>query len=154
LYGKTCANEVGLTLALAHELQHVIQHANAHDLWALNSLVGNRLDALKLKVTEIPTEVEARIVSKRVAVHFFGEQRVTQYIDEKIAEGITRNDDADVADWRFVRTLTASSSVDLVSDTQHLFKRLKPYRSALEAALEDKKGDPDFGDIDLDTFLE
>ncbi len=29
LYGSTCANEVGLTMTLAHELQHAIQHGNA-----------------------------------------------------------------------------------------------------------------------------
>lgn len=53
LYGSTCANEVGLTMTLAHELQHAIQHANVRKLWAANSLI-NRLDrkvidALKLQ---------------------------------------------------------------------------------------------------------
>jgi hypothetical protein len=56
-------------------------------------------------------------------------RRVTQYIDEKVAQGIARSDAGDVADWQFVRTLTPSSSVDLVTDTQRLFKQLKGYRS-------------------------
>jgi hypothetical protein len=155
LYGSTCANEVGLTMTLAHELQHAIQHAKARKIWAVNGLVPQlpkpAIAALKLEWSDIPIERETRIVPKRAAVAFFGEQRVTQFIDEKIAEGIT---DSDVADWQFIRALTASSSVDLVVDTQRLFKRLKDYRSELESFLQEKKGNnPDFGDIDLDGYF-
>lgn len=158
LYGSTCANEVGLTMTLAHELQHAIQHSKTRQLWAVNSLV-DELDkaviaGLKLQWADIPIERETRIVSKRVAVHLSCEQRVTQYIDEKLADAIARNDVADVTDWQFVRTLTPSSSVDLVADTQRLFKRLKGYRSELEAALREKKNDPDFDDIDLAAYFD
>jgi hypothetical protein len=158
LYGSTCANDVGLTMTLAHELQHAIQHASARKLWAVNGLVP-QLDktviaALNLQWADIPIERETRIVSKRVAVYIFGEQRVTHYIDERLAESITRNDVADAADWQFVRGLTSSSSVDLVTDTQRLFKRLKGYRSALEVVLQEKKDNPDFGDIDLAAYFD
>ncbi len=155
LYGSTCANEVGLTMTLAHELQHAIQHASARKVWAVNGLVPQLhktvIAAQKLQWADIPIERETRIVSKRVAVHFFGEKRVTQYIDEKIAEAITEND---VTDWQFVRALTPSSSADIVADTQRLFRRLKGYRSDLEAVLQEKKDDPDFGDIDLDLYFD
>jgi hypothetical protein len=154
LYGSTCANEVGLTMTLAHELQHAVQHANARGVWAVNSLVPQLhktvITALNLQWFDIPIERETRIVSKRVAVQFFGGKNVTQYIDQKIAEGVTEND---VADWQFIRTLTPSSSADIVADTQRLFHRLKGYRSDLEAVLKEKKGDPDFCDIDLDAYF-
>ena len=45
-------------------------------------------------------------------------------------------------------------SVDLVGDTQRLFWRLKRYRSELEAALREKKKNPDFSDIDLDAYFD
>jgi len=155
LYGSTCANEVGLTMTLAHELHHAIQHANARKVWAVNGLVPQlpktAIAALKLQWADIPIERETRIVSRRVAVDFFGEKRVTQYIDEKIAEAIT---EVDVADWQFVRALTPSSSVEIVGDTQRLFQRLKGCRSELEAVLQEKKDNPDFGDIDLDCFFD
>jgi hypothetical protein len=142
-------------MTLAHELQHAIQHANARRVWAVNGLVPQLhktvIATLNLQWADIPIERETRIVSKRVAVHFYGEQRVAQYIDEKLAEGITRND---VADWQFVRTLTPSSSVDLVADTQRLFRRLKGFRAELEAVLREKKNDPDFGDIDLAAYFD
>jgi hypothetical protein len=154
LYGSTCANEVGLTMTLAHELQHAIQHAYSRGVWAVNSLVPELhktvIATLALQWFDIPIERETRIVSKRVAVHFFGEERVTEYIDEKIAEAVTEND---VADWQFIRTLTPSSSADIVADTQRLFQRLKGYRSNLEAVLKEKKGDPDFSDIELDAYF-
>jgi hypothetical protein len=46
-----------------------------------------------------------------------GEDPVRHYIDGRIAEPIS---EADAADWQFVRTLTDSSAVDLVGDTQQL----------------------------------
>jgi hypothetical protein len=154
LYGSTCANEVGLTMTLAHELQHAIQHANFRKVWAVNSLVTNLartiIDEEKLQWADIPTEREARIASKRAAEYLLGEDPVRHYIDGRIAEPIS---EADAADWQFVRTLTDSSAVDLVGDTQQLFKRLKNYRPELEAVLQEKKGNPDFGDIDLDVYF-
>jgi hypothetical protein len=157
LYGSTCANNVGLTMTLAHELQHAIQHANVRKVWAVNGLVPNLgrkiIDALKLTWVDIPIEREARIVSKRAALYLFGEQRVNRYIDEKIAEHVT---EADAADWQFVRKLTASSSVDLVAESKRLFNRLKGYKAEVEAALLEKKesNNPDFLDIDLSTFFD
>jgi hypothetical protein len=157
LYGNTCANEVGLTMTLAHELQHAIQHANARKVWAVNGLVlqlhKTTITDLKLQWHDIPIERETRIVSKRVAVHLFGEHRVTQYIEERLAEAIARNDATDVSDWQFVRTLTPSSSVDLSTDTQQLFKRLKGHGAELEVVLQEKKDNPDFGDIDLAAYF-
>jgi len=156
LYGSTCATKMGLTMALAHELQHAIQHANHRRLWAVNGLVQNLdrkiIDVLKLTWSDIPVEREARIVSKSVAVHFFGEQPVQEYINHKIAERVT---EADAADWRFVATLTPSSTVDLDAETRRLFGRLRGYEAELEAVLQEKKRgeNPDFLDIDLAPYF-
>ena len=156
LYGSTCANEVGLTMTLAHELQHAIQHASQRKLWAINSLVQNLdrkiIDSLNLRWPDIPIEREARIVSKNVALHFFGEKVVAEYIDRKIGEHVTK---ADVVDWQFVRTLTASSTVNIEAETKRLFERLKSYQTELEGSLDEKKSgkNPDFLDIDLASYL-
>ncbi len=156
LHGATCVDEVGLTMTLTHELQHSIQHAQVRKLWAANSLVRRLdkkvIDALNLRWSHIPTELEARVVSKRVGECLFGEQRVNQYIDRKIAERIT---DDDAADWQFIRTLEPLGSVDLVSSTQLLFELLKGCRPELEAVLRKVKqtGNPDFCDIDLDALF-
>lgn len=155
LYGSTCASQVGLTMTLAHELQHAIQHSRIRKLWAVSTLVPGLtkqvIQALNLKWADIPIEREARIISKRAAECLFGEEAVRKYIDEKIAERISEDD---VADWQFVRTLSPSSAVDLITGTQNLFQRLQGYRSELQKVLQDaKKDDSDFADVDLDTFF-
>jgi hypothetical protein len=156
LYGSTCAHEIGLAMTLAHELQHAIQHYCDRKIWAVNSIVNQLeqtlISSLKLTWTDIPIERQARIVSKRVAVHLFGAQPVTEYIDLKIRQHVS---DGDFADWQFVRTLDPSSSLDLTTDTRSLFQRLKGNREELEVALQRKKrwNQDDFGDIDLNEFL-
>lgn len=155
VHGRTCADEVGLAMTLAHELQHAIQHARYRQVWAVNSLIHELpravILALKLKWTDIPIELEARIVSKHTAECLLGEQPVRKYIERKIAERITEDD---AADWQVIQGLSRSASVDLAGSTYILFKRLKPYRSELEAILREKKTDEDFSDIELDAFLE
>jgi hypothetical protein len=157
LHGTTCKDDVGLTMTLAHELQHAIQYNNVRRLWAVNGIVTRLHErvivALNLRWADIPIEHESRIISKRVAVLFFGEQQVTKYINQRIKEHVS---DSDVADWQFIQTLTPTDSVDLVDDTRKLFQKLKDYRPELEGALREmKKCDPeDFGDIDLDAFFQ
>jgi hypothetical protein len=151
-----CANEVGLTMTLAHELQHAIQHSRMRDLWAVNGLIHrlpeSTINALKLIWPNIPIECEARIVAKRVAVDFFGEQRVTEYIDTRIRENASASD---FADWQFVRTLTPESSIDLVEATNKIYRRLRDYSSELDAVLQEyRQWNPeDFSDIDLGVYL-
>jgi hypothetical protein len=37
LHGSTCMTEIGLTLTLAHELQHFVQYSTKRRLWAANT---------------------------------------------------------------------------------------------------------------------
>jgi hypothetical protein len=156
LYGSTCANEVGLSMTLAHELQHTVQRNNMRQLWAANSLVNQLknevFDTLKMTWSDIPIEREARIVSKHAAVQLFDEQRVTEYIEERIREHVS---DGDFADWQFIHSIAPMDSVDLLGGTRKLFQQLKDYKPELESALlELRKHHPeDFGDINLDDFI-
>ena len=69
LHGSTCSSAMGLTMTLAHELQHFIQHSQQTRLWAANSLIPKlkkaTIRALGLRWCDIPHEREARIVSSR-----------------------------------------------------------------------------------------
>lgn len=158
LYGTTCANEVGLAMTLAHELQHAIQHGGVRKLWAVNSLVRNLdqslIDALKLQWADIPTEREARIVSKRAAIELFGDGLVADYIGARITEAAARGDSADASDWQFVSTLTPLSSVDLDSGTHQLFGRLRNHRSQFESLVREREFDLDYRDIDLAVYFD
>ena len=157
LYGSTCADEVGLTMTLAHELQHAIQHGKERKVWAVNSLIANDLSrrtiatALKLKWSDIPIEVEARIVSKltlRKVSLMNSALRIT--LIRKLLNGSLRTDSAD---WQYIRTLTVSTTIDLAAETQQLLKRLKGFRLELENALQEKRQNPDYADIVLDAFF-
>ncbi len=153
LYGTTCSDEVGLTMTLAHELQHAIQHDRLRKVWAVNSLIRRlptAVDNLKLEWADIPIERDARIVSKRVALDLHGEELVRRYIDKRSAEAVEPHD---VIDWHFVRGLTPSSSVDLVGDTHRLFHRLIDHKQEVEDALRGRKNDSDYSDINLDDFF-
>ena len=53
----------------------------------------------------------------------------------------------------YIRTLTVSTTIDLAAETQQLLKRLKGFRLELENALQEKRQNPDYADIDLDAFF-
>ncbi len=153
LYGTTCLDEVGLTMTLAHELQHSIQHNNARELWAVNSLIPNLsksvVEKMKLTWADIPTEAEARIVSKTAAESLFNGERVRRYIDDKIAQHVS---DEDVADWHYVRGVSASV-IDLEGATKTILGRLREHKSELEALLAANRFSPDYADIQLDRYF-
>ncbi|HVN10108.1 MAG TPA: hypothetical protein VMV61_14115 [Patescibacteria group bacterium] len=140
LYGTTCANEIGLTMTMAHELQHALQHANEPTLWAVNTLVTNlsrtTLEALEFQWRDIPIELDARIVSKRVAITLFGERAVDRYLVEKIAEPVN---DTDARDCTVVRGLSVLASVNLLLETRKMCSRLRPYWAELEGILQEAK---------------
>jgi hypothetical protein len=152
LHGSTCEDEIGLTMALAHELQHAVQRTTVRKLWAVNTLIPNlsraTIRALNLTWIDIPIEREARIISKRVALRYFDSERVHEFINKRIAANVTEND---VVEWQWVRELTALSSADVAAETTLLLARLKNYRSEIESLLREKKisTDPDFLDVDL-----
>lgn len=153
LYGGTCADDVGLTMTLGHELQHAIQHDKDRKLWAVNSLIrtlAKAVNELKLEWPDIPIELDARIVAKRVALDLHDQELINRYIDKKIAEAVEPHD---IFDWRFVRKLEPSTSIDLLAETHRLLHRLKNHRREFEEALWENRDSPDFSDIDLDEFF-
>jgi hypothetical protein len=155
LYDSTCSNEVGLTMTFVHELQHFLQHVNATQIWAANTLVANlksdTRSALGLRCFDIPHERQARIASKRIAEGVFGANPARKYIDERIAE---RQPGDDVADWEFVRQLDPLTQYDLAGETKMLFPRLSGCRPELDTILNALKSKDDvFACVNLDALL-
>lgn len=156
VHGTTCADNVGLAMTFAHELQHFHQHGFNRNLWAANSLI-QQLPQEIFNIAElnwpydVPTEREARIVAKRVAEKLFGTDAVKQYIDRRIGENITFQD---AADWRFVRELDSGILYDLAMGTRQIFQRLAPYRLNLESYLHSQLQNPDFRDLSLSDYFE
>lgn len=146
LHGSTCESDIGLTLCLAHELQHFLQYSVRKALWATNSLLINlRLEAFKVW-WDFPIEREARITAKHLAEDLFGAELVDAYISTRISAQIT---DTDAEDWKYVRSIDTSARYDLAEDTRKVAKR---YRSQLYEALESRRNDPDFSEVNLDDI--
>jgi len=141
-------------MTFAHELQHFVQHGNVRKLWAANNLIGKlrkRLNhSLGLRQFDIPTEREARIVSKQTAEGMFGVEHVSQFIESKIADAVDENDRDD---WQFIQSIVIPTSYDLASETRLIFQWLMPYRGDFENLLKESRDDPDFNDIDFDELF-
>jgi hypothetical protein len=155
LHGSTSADQHGLIMTFAHELQHSIQYANVRRLWAENTLLNNLPEEvfrpLGLMTFDLPIEREARIISKQVAETLCGPDVISQYIKKKIAEATYEHDKLD---WQFVSTLGPSTPCDLAADTHSLFKKFRHCRAQFEEVLKEWHDDEDFKDIDLDTLLD
>jgi hypothetical protein len=84
LNGTTCSRECGLTMTLAHELQHFVQRTTQTRLWAANTLITqltlSEIKRLGLTGCNIPHERDARIVSKRMAENLLGVEQVRDFI--------------------------------------------------------------------------
>ncbi len=155
LHGSTCSSDVGLTMTLAHELQHAFQHSEQTQLWAANSVVlalsRTTISAMRLTWCDVPIEREARIVSKRIAEQLFGAELVRQHIDGKISEFVTPGD---ASDWECIRELATSTPYDLARETKLFFPTLKDHRRELERALRECQSEsPDFALVNLDALF-
>jgi hypothetical protein len=150
LHGGTCQNDIGLTLSLAHELQHFMQFVNARSLWAVNALLGSPdLPTEDLKVPwDLPVEKDSRVLSKRVAESIFGKERVEGYISDRINARIT---DLDAQDWEFVKGIDPFARYDAAAETRTLVHK---YRSSLKQLQLAPKWlqDPDVSTIDFDGY--
>src|SRR5260370_6763545 len=64
---STCDDSTGLVECYTHELQHFVQYRRTPRLWAVSTVLYQKLKGLEpaSTVIDIPTEREANIVSKR-----------------------------------------------------------------------------------------
>jgi hypothetical protein len=146
LHNSTCSDKVGLSVTLAHELQHYCQYCCSRDLSQAGVLllqfIGDvpveTTDALHLtKWSDVPHEREARIVSKKIAVSIFGPDLVHAFIAKSIASAA---DDADKVDLEFLQSIEPSDYFyDLRSETKLVYSRLAPYRSTLDRLIQEDR---------------
>jgi hypothetical protein len=118
-------------MTFAHELQHFLQCSAKFDLWAANYLMAVLVPNEHLAGTwQIPFEVEARICAKKVAVEFYGDELVREYISERIANAPSPDYRKD---WKFVQAIDLSTDplarFSLAKETRPLVQR---YRSNLQ----------------------
>lgn len=151
VHGRTCATGVGLTMTLAHEIQHFCQYGSQRKLWAANTLLSNLPKMASVRITpwELPFEQDARIASKSAAEHLCGKEIVREYIDTKVGDAFG---ESERGDWRFVQQLTTPLPYDLFVETRRTLQRFAEYRPELRSIIEQLQDDVDFRGFDLDEF--
>lgn len=160
LHGSTSADELGLTMTFAHELQHFVQRANMLHTYAAGKLLLELLShwpeetsaAVGLKSwPDIPHERDAKIVAKRVVEKIFGEERTREFIDRKIASPVNAGDRED---WQFIQSIASGDSYDLQNETRSLFQRLTPYKDDCKRILNLRvRHIPELKNVDLDELF-
>lgn len=154
LHGSTCANDVQLTISLAHELQHFIQHERERPIWAMNGLIQQLIrqtnNPLELVWADIPVEKETRAVSKRIAEELFGVLTVQNHIATNITNCDNENERRD---WQFIQTMDCAQSINLEAETNLLFPRLKPFRSEFEKLFRPVADRNEFKNVNLDALF-
>ena len=159
LHNSTCRDEIGLSVTLAHELQHFRQYCESRGLSDAGRLLMDFIKAVSVETTDalfltkwsdVPHEREARIVSKKIAVSIFSPDSVRAFFDRSISCAV---DEADRLDLEYVQSIKPSDyPFDLRSETRLVYSRLVPYRSTLERLIrEDRTGRLE--NVDLDDLL-
>jgi hypothetical protein len=131
LHGSTCESELALTMTLAHELEHFLQYSERPNLWAADSLLQKLVPNVGLQAGwETPAEMQARIVSKKVATDLYGPDQVAAYIAERI-EGARSSRDRE--SWESLQSLDARTDYDMAAETESLIRHYRQELKRIQA---------------------
>jgi hypothetical protein len=146
---STCNDSTGLVECYAHELQHFVQYGRTPRLWAVNSVLYQNLKPLEPAsvVTDIPTEREANIVSKRVAEKVCGVEKVNKFAEERVRfmDECGQHEERDR--WIFFRDIPSSTPFNLLDATLPLVEK---YRRVLDFRMDVEKPEWWVGPLDED----
>ena len=126
---STCSDPVGCAITYAHELQHLVQFDQSPELLRMNNAVLRRNLHRVLQQTptemDLPAEVDANIVSKRVAGLVCGEAAVAEFAERELKAMIQTGDNTKVTRWKFFLETPASASYDWVDETRRIMETYK-----------------------------
>jgi hypothetical protein len=128
----TCQTVPGTVITFAHELTHCRQRNTATKVWLANTLLFWNLYKLDIRTCntakpwDLPHEHEAQLNSRRIAIELLGEA----VVDAHAASRIQDNHDPDK--WQFFRSLSVSSTFDLLEATKPWVDRYRTRMQELE----------------------
>ncbi|SRR6266851_8071236 len=123
----TCIDPTGCVVTYAHELQHIVQHERFPRLMKPNSVLRTMLKDFIETATEIdiPIEVDANIVSKRVAEKVCGVESVRRFAEEQVRFMKKKGAVEQVIRWEFFRDTPSSHPYDYVDETLELVQKYR-----------------------------
>jgi len=124
---STCSDVTGCVTNYAHELQHFVQHCLTPRLLAANNTLYQNLalyepDAL---TTDIPSERDAEIKSKRVAEMVCGVEAVRAFAEKQIRTMEEMGEHKQKGKWLFFRDVPSSTDFNLPKATLPLVEKYK-----------------------------
>lgn len=122
-----CADPTAVVTTYAHELQHVVQRANSPRLLAANQVLYHGLKRFEPAAiaTDIPSEREANIVSKRIAEIVCGTDAVRAMAETEIRLMRDAGENEQEARWIFFRDVPSSTEYSLLEATLSLVEKYK-----------------------------
>ncbi len=124
---STCADTTGVVTTYAHELQHLMQQVNTPRLLAANQVLYHNLKTFEPAAiaTDIPTEREANIVSKRIAEIVCGAEAVRVLAEKEVRLMREAGEKEQEARWIFFRDIPSSTQYSLLEATLPLVEKYK-----------------------------
>jgi hypothetical protein len=124
---STYADATGCVETYAHELQHFVQHGAMPRLWRVNKMLEDNLKRLESAAIaiDIPSEMEAIIVSKRVTEIVCGASAVRMFADAQIRLMEEAGEQEQRSRWIFFRDVPSSTQYDLLAATLPMAEKYK-----------------------------
>jgi hypothetical protein len=121
----TCLDATGCVVTYAHEAQHIRQHQDFPKLAEATWILYNNLVKFEPAATEIdiPAEVDANLVSKRVAERLCGVKPVKRFAEEQVLLMKKAGEAAHQIRWEYFLDTPSSTPYDFVAETVKLVKK-------------------------------
>lgn len=119
---STCLDATGCVITYAHEMEHIVQEQRFPRLLKVTSALRRDLWQFKQNPTEIdlPVEVDANIISKRVGELVCGADAVEKFGVEQLKGMTVAGVDAQIKRWEFFVATPWTTAYDWVQETIEL----------------------------------
>ncbi len=127
VHRRAMTSDISFVITLSHELQHFVQSGTSGNLLSVEVLLRALSDAkgtngfIKAS-TDLPSEVDAILRSKKVTIGRFGEKALTHYFNSQIAKF---RDTVEGERWNFIRNLPLDLEFNFPSEINRLILRHK-----------------------------
>jgi hypothetical protein len=146
---ETCSDVTGCVTSYAHELQHFMQHCFTPKLLAVNQALYHKLALFKpdALTTDIPSERDAEIKSKRVAEIVCGVDAVKALAEKQIQLMEEDGAQSQKGKWLFFRDVPSSTEYNLLEATIPL---VDEYKGRIDFGIDVNKAEWWLGSLDED----
>ena len=148
IHGSTCEPRESLALTLAHELEHFTQFAQEPRMYEADMILTH----LRGYRPDLPSESDAFLISKQIAIALCGEAQIREYATEQMEVA----EECDRPRWKYFLSLPVTDPLTFADKTrQQCQENQTPLRAMIAANLENyERSFPRFDFGKLDWWIE